>query len=160
MDNQNYEFTGTANEQASLEGLYNRALAEMEEAVTEDEYQRVATRFYGLRGYKDAEALESRCRLRIEKLKNDALLNSAKYQMKSNTVVGYREALVLLRQVKNRLETNELILTCEKKIRLIEEEEKLRRKRIRSWLITAASLFSKFAADETKHAKEQEGMLS
>ncbi len=145
MDNQNYEFTGTANEQASLEGLYNRALAEMEEAVTEDEYQRVATRFYGLRGYKDAEVLESKCRLRIEKLKNDALLNSAKYQMKSNTVVGYREALVLLRQVKNRLETNELILTCEKKIRLIEEEEKLRRKRIRSWLITAASMVAAVA---------------
>ncbi|MBQ2241914.1 MAG: leucine-rich repeat domain-containing protein, partial [Clostridia bacterium] len=145
MDNQNNEFTGTANEQASLEGLYNRALAEMEAAATEDEYQRAAIRFSGLRGYKDAQALESKCLLRIEKLKNDALLNSAKYQMKSDTAAGYREALIFLRQVKNRLETGELILTCEKKLKLIEEEEKLRRKRIRSWLLTAASIVAAVA---------------
>lgn len=140
MDNQNYVVNDAPNEQASLEGLYKKALAEMEEAVTESDYMRVATRFYGLRGYKDSEALESRCRLRIEKLKNDALLHSAKYQMKSNTVNGYREALVLLRQVKNRLETGELILTCEKKLKQIEEEKSLRRKRIKSWLITAATM--------------------
>lgn len=145
MDNQNYEFNGAPNEQASLEGLYRKALTEMEEAVTESDYMRVATRFYGLRGYKDSEALESRCRLRIEKLKNDALLNAAKYQMKSNTVNGYREALVLLRQVKNRLETGELILTCENKIKLIEEKEKLCRKQIKSWLITAASMIAAVA---------------
>ena len=72
MDNQNYVVNDVPNEQASLEGLYKKALAEMEEAVTESDYMRVATRFYGLRGYKDSEALESRCRLRIEKLKNDA----------------------------------------------------------------------------------------
>ncbi len=145
MDNQNYEFNGAPNEQASLEGLYKKALAEMEEAVTESDYMRVATRFYGLRGYKDSEALESRCHLRIEKLKNDALLNAAKYQMKSNTVNGYREALVLLRQVKNRLETGELILTCEKKIKLIEEEKRLRRKQIKAWLITAATMVAAVA---------------
>ena len=145
MDNQNYVVNDVPNEQASLEGLYKKALAEMEEAVTESDYMRVATRFYGLRGYKDSEALESRCRLRIEKLKNDALLHSAKYQMKSNTVNGYRDALVLLRQVKNRLETGELILTCEKKIKLIEEEKSLRRKRIKSWLITAATMVAAVA---------------
>jgi len=145
MDNQNYVANDAPNEQASLEGLYKKALAEMEEAVTESDYMRVATRFYGLRGYKDSEALESRCRLRIEKLKNDALLHSAKYQMKSNTVNGYREALVLLRQVKNRLETGELILTCEKKLKQIEEEKSLRRKRIKSWLITAATMVAAVA---------------
>lgn len=145
MDNQNYVVNDVPNEQASLEGLYKKALAEMEEAVTESDYMRVATRFYGLRGYKDSEALESRCRLRIEKLKNDALLHSAKYQMKSNTVNGYREALVLLRQVKNRLETGELILTCEKKIKQIEEKEKFRGKRIMSWLIAAATMVAAVA---------------
>lgn len=145
MDDQNYEVNAVPNEQASLEGLYKKALAEMEEAVTESDYMRVATRFYGLRGYKDSKALESKCRLRIEKLKNDALLHSAKYQMKSNTVNGYREALVLLRQVKNRFETGELILTCEKKIKQLEEKEKFRGKRILSWLITVATMVAAVA---------------
>ena len=103
MDNEKYE----NNEQNSLEGLYKVAVSEMNNAVYEADYLRVATRFYGLRGYRDSEELEWRCRRRAEKLRNDDLLESAKYQMKSDTAVGYRKAIEILDQVKNRMETNE-----------------------------------------------------
>ena len=111
MDNEKYD----NNEQNSLEGLYKVAVSEMNNAVYEADYLRVATRFYGLRGYRDAEELEGRCRRRAEKIRNDDLLESAKYQMKSDTVYGYRKAIEALRGVKGRMETNELIALCEKK---------------------------------------------
>ena len=136
MDKKEYK----DNEQTSLEGLYNLALSEMKNATYEADYLRAATRFYGLRGYKDATELESRCRMRAEKLTNDALLDSAKYQMKSDTVYGYREALKLLRQVKNRMETKELITLCERKIKeLGEREQKLKRHK-KAWLILLCSV--------------------
>ena len=50
MDNEKYE----NNERNSLEGLYKVAVSEMNDAVYEADYLRVATRFYGLRGYRDA----------------------------------------------------------------------------------------------------------
>ncbi len=138
MDNKEY----ASNEQTSLEGLYNKAVAEMNAAVREDEYLRAATRFYGLRGYKDASDLESKCRLRAEKLKNDGLLDSAKNRMKSNTADGYREALKLLVQVKKRLETKDLIAVCEKKINEIERHEQRRKKLTKILLITVSSILA------------------
>ena len=136
MDNEKYE----NNEQNSLEGLYKVAVSEMKNAVYEADYLRVATRFYGLRGYRDAEELEGRCRRRAEKIRNDDLLESAKYQMKSDTVYGYRKAIEALRGVKGRMETNELIAFCEKKIAELEAKEKKRRRRLRIWLTTACTV--------------------
>ena len=74
MDNEKYE----NNEQNSLEGLYKLAVSEMNNAVYEADYLRVATRFYGLHGYRDSEEREWRCRRRAEKIRNDGLLESAK----------------------------------------------------------------------------------
>ena len=129
MDNEKNK-NNENNEQNSLEGLYKLAVSEMNNAVYEADYLRVATRFYGLRGYRDSEELEWRCRRRAEKLRNDDLLESAKYQMKSDTAVGYRKAIEALRQVKNRMETKEMIALCELKIAAIEANERKRRRRL------------------------------
>ncbi|MBQ3489251.1 MAG: TIR domain-containing protein, partial [Clostridia bacterium] len=122
-------FINTRNENARLEGIYNRAKATMASAKTEKEYQDAAKIFASISSYKDSAKLKQACLEKAEAVRKDFICNSAKSKMNGGDIQSYEEAIKQFQTVSGWRDADECIRICQNKIAEIQkkqEEERLK----------------------------------
>ena len=115
------------NENARLTGIYNRAVSAMNEANSENEYKAAAEIFKTVPGFKDADSLVEKCLDNAETCRKDALYNSARSQMRQNTISCYESAIRMLESIPGWKDADEQIYACQKKIEELKAKEEAER---------------------------------
>lgn len=124
----------TRNENARLEGIYNRALNMMKSAVVEGSYKEAAGLFLSIADYKDAAVLAEECRKEAEETRNYAIYNTAKISINKRVVsiAEYQSAIAAFQKIRGWKDADNQIILCQQRIDEIKakaEADRLERER-------------------------------
>ncbi len=137
------------NEESRLAGIYQRGIAAINTAKTEEAFNWAAAIFKTIPGYKNADALAEESLKKAEAVRKDAVYASACSEMSKNvmTTKGYESAIQLFRTIPGWRDADEKINECQKKIEEVKAERERRRilreasaKKRRRIIIIAASI--------------------
>lgn len=125
------------NERARLEGIYNDAVSEMNDAKdigSMKSYKIASAKFTTIIGYKDSETLARKCLEEAEVCRKDSIYTYAKSKMGEHTILGYEAAIKEFQNISGWRDTAEQINICKEKIEELQQEEEaamiaLKRKR-------------------------------
>lgn len=125
------------NERARLEGIYNDAVSEMNDAKDKGSmksYKIASAKFTTIIGYKDSETLARKCLEEAEVCRKDSIYTYAKSKMGEHTILGYEAAIKEFQNISRWRDTAEQINICKEKIEELQQEEEaamiaLKRKR-------------------------------
>ncbi len=113
---------------AELENTYNKALAEMNGANSEESYNAALRRFLCVEDYKNASLLIDECKKKADECRKDNIYVSAQTLMQKNKVREYEHAIDILEQIPGWLEADNLICICKKRIEKIKKREAMLRR--------------------------------
>ena len=142
--------------EALNDARYNYAKKIMESANTENVYKEVSRLFKDIGDYKDAIILSHNCLEKAEKARKNFVFENGILKMKGDDISNYEEALDLFKSISGWKDADEKACTCEriieaikandeakriekereKKIIEIENEEEVRKKRKKRFIIT------------------------
>lgn len=117
------------NESARLEGIYNDAINEMNnakdiiESMKSYKYRIASEKFETIIGYKDSETLARKCLEEAEVCRKDSIYTLAKLKMGEHTILGYEAAIKEFQNISGWRDTAEQINICKEKIAYIQKEE-------------------------------------
>ena len=111
------------NENTRLTGIYNSAVAAMNEANTNSAFSAAAEMFRTIPGFQDADTLAEQCDDSAEICRKDAVYASAKSQMTENAVDGYEAAIKSFITISGWKDSDEQIYSCQKAIEKIKAQE-------------------------------------
>ena len=110
------EHIKTRNENARLDGIYNRAKTAMASANTESAYKEAAKLFELVSDYMDSSALAQECCEKAEIARKDAILANGKSKMTGGIVSDYEAAIKLFESISGWRDADEQASVCEQKI--------------------------------------------
>ena len=120
-------------ENERLESVYADAVAEKNNASTQDQFEDAAALFDTIKDYKDSASLAAECRVKGEEAYKDSVLSEALSKMRGNTVFSYYNAMGILETIPGWKNSDELMEICGQKMTELEEkkraEEEAERKR-------------------------------
>lgn len=152
----------TRNENARLNGIYNRAKSAMSSATTKSTYIEAARLFETIRKYQDSTALAKECYEKAEIIRKDTILANAEAKMQYECVFDYKAEIEHLESIIASLvsisgwkNADEKIRVCKKKIedtkakietdRLEQERKKiLKRKKSKKIAIILSAMICAF----------------
>lgn len=111
------------------EAVYQPAKKKMLNASSEEEYSKAADEFKSISGYKDADVLSSQCLAAGEKAVTNGIYMSAKEDMALGTEDGYQSAANKFRGISEYLDSPELAVFCEEKIKGIQETGRIEKEK-------------------------------
>jgi hypothetical protein len=124
------------NEKERLTNIYNDAIATMNEAeqkknenasTSAELYKEAATIFESIIGFKDSDTLSEKCLEEAEICRKDATYYSALSMMSGTTKISFEEAIKSFQSISGWKDSDEQILTCQKKIEEIKAREETRK---------------------------------
>ena len=113
----------TRNENARLEGIYNKAHNTMFRATVESSFQEAAKLFASISQYKDAADLAEQCHEKAEIARKEAILTDGKAKMRREKIADYESAIKLFRSISGWKDADDLIVACNQKIEEIKARE-------------------------------------
>jgi TolA-binding protein len=119
------------NENARLEGIYNRAMNGKNSSKSEDAYKSAAQLFDSIKEYKDSADLAKKCREKAEICRKEDILNKAKGKMTGDETEPYKEAISLFQVIPGWRDADEQKEACERKIEEINAAEEAAREKQR-----------------------------
>ena len=117
----------TRNENARLEGIYNKAHNTMVGATVEGSFQEAAKLFASISQYKDAADLAEQCREKAEIARKDAILSEGKAQKVRGQIPNLTHAIRLFQSIPHWKDADDLIVACNQKIGEIKAREEAER---------------------------------
>jgi len=124
------------NENARLEGTYNKAKSLMQQATSEEEYNKAAVLFESILEYKDASLLMKECRKKgkdhLYSVACEVLNESHKREGKKTDIGAYEESIKIFESLNGWKDSNEKIILCKQKIEELKaqaEAERVERER-------------------------------
>lgn len=152
------EQINTRNENARMEGIYQKATSTMAEAESEEEYKEAAELYDSIPDYKDASNLAKECLEKAEIARKDAVYNAAcvvlsdthNWTGKDTDIKAYEEAIIKFESISSWKDADQMILACQKKIEEIKVREEAERieaeaKRIEAERITKIAVITGLA---------------
>jgi len=133
------KYINDRNENARLEGIYNKARSAMNVAKTESDYKSAANIFVDIAEYKDSDELYHKCLTSAEEVRKDAVLKTATVVKGSTEISAYTRAIEKLETIRGWKNADELIYEYKNKIeelkaeaerQRIEDEKRVKRNRI------------------------------
>lgn len=116
------------NETARQTKIYEDGCHAMETAQTEQAYLKAAELFQRIPEFQDAASLAERCQLQAEACRKDNIYNSAKSQMRRNTISNYKEAIAGFQSISDWKDSEQQIAACQRAIEEIRVQEELSRR--------------------------------
>ena len=116
------------NETARQTKIYEDGCHAMETAQTEQAYLKAAELFQRIPEFQDAASLAERCQLQAEVCRKDDIYNSAKSQMRRNTISNYKEAIAGFQSISDWKDSEQQIAVCQRAIEEIRVQEELSRR--------------------------------
>lgn len=115
------------NEKERLEELYQNAVRIKNSSEKEMQYRNAAKAFQIIKGYRNADALAKECLEKAEILRKEETYQSAKDDMVGYLESSYHRAIRKLETIKGWKDVDELIDTCNCKIKEIKAQEEAAR---------------------------------
>lgn len=116
------------NETARQTKIYEDGCHAMETAQTEQAYLKAAELFRRIPEFQDAASLAERCQLQAGVCQKDDIYNSAKSQMRRNTISNYKEAIAGFQSISDWKDSEQQIAACQRAIEEIRVQEELSRR--------------------------------
>lgn len=120
----------TRNENAHLESIYNDALAKMDAADSEKDYQDAAAKFLTIEEYKDSSVRREKCLDEAESCRKDVIYKAAEALINDKINLqesDYKEAILKFQEIPGWRNADEQVEICKRKIEEIEQEEERKR---------------------------------
>lgn len=111
------------NENTRLTGIYNSAVAAMNEANTNSAFSAAARMFRTIPGFQDADTLAGQCDDSAEACRKDAIYASARSQMTGDTVDDYEAAIRAFSSISGWKDVDEQLYACQRRIEEIKAKE-------------------------------------
>ena len=121
--NEFISFINDRNYTTKMNGLYDAAVSNKNNAKTEAEYIEAAKLFQDLGAWKNSLTLSSECHEMAETARKDAILNNGIGLMNKERISSINEAVKVFESISGWKNADELIDSCHKKIEQLKAEE-------------------------------------
>ena len=135
------EHINTRNENARLEGIYNKAKVAMQSAKVESDYQLAEREFRSILFYKDSEALANQCAEKAEVARKNEIYDNAQTFAKFDDCSKIDRAIRLFESILGWKDADEKIVACKEKMEEIQVRQEAARK---NEIYDNAQAFAKF----------------